>query len=70
MAKVPCFGCPDRWAECHSHCEKYKAYETERNAEYERVGKLKEQTYIILDIERDRKKNIATGKMRQRGRKR
>lgn len=31
--KSPCFGCPDRKAECHSTCKKYadwrKAYEEE-----------------------------------------
>lgn len=66
MAKVPCFKCPDRTAECHSVCEKWLAYEAERNAEYERVGKEKELAYALAEIERRRKADIATGRMRHR----
>ena len=69
MANSPCYKCPDRWAECHAHCEKWLVYEKERNAEYERIAKIKEQASIIYSIERDRKRDIAKGKMSQRGRK-
>lgn len=26
QAKVPCYGCNDRTAECHPTCERYKEY--------------------------------------------
>lgn len=66
MAKVPCYKCPDRKAECHSKCEKWLEYEKVRNAEYERTAKEKQIAYTLYEIERDRKADIATGRMRQR----
>ena len=62
--------CPDRNAECHAICEKWKAYETERNREYERVKEEREKSQALYQIERDRKRDIALGKMRRRRNKR
>lgn len=67
MVKMPCKrDCPDRKAECHAKCEKWLEYEKARNAEYERVAKIKELNRTLYEIERDRKADIATGRMRQR----
>jgi len=75
MVKQPCTReCPDRKAGCHAKCEKWleyeKArnaeYEKARNAEYERTAKEKQIAYTLYEIERDRKADIATGRMRQR----
>ena len=42
--KQPCTqDCPDRSAECATHCEKWKAYVAERNAGY--VERLRENEY-------------------------
>ena len=67
MVKQPCTKeCPDRSAECHSKCDKWLEYEKARNAEYERTAKKKQIAYTLYEIERDRKADIATGRMRQR----
>lgn len=29
---APCMGCPDRTPECHGQCERYKAFQAERQA--------------------------------------
>lgn len=35
--KPPCGKvCPDRFAGCHASCERWAAWETERNAEYKK----------------------------------
>ena len=67
MVKQPCTReCPDRKAGCHAKCEKWLKYEEARNAEYERTAKEKQIAYTLYEIERDRKADIATGRMRQR----
>lgn len=66
----PCYKCPDRNAECHATCEKWRAYEVERNKEYERIGKEKELARVLYLMERDRKRDIALGKMKRRRSKR
>ncbi len=33
---APCKDCPDRVLGCHSTCEKYKAFQTERDRELEK----------------------------------
>ena len=67
MVKQPCTReCPDRKAGCHAKCEKWLEYEKARNAEYERTAKEKQIAYTLYEIERDRKADIATGRMRQR----
>ena len=59
MVKSPCYMCPDRTAECHTHCEKWAESELSRNADYERRRKLSETGRIINEIEsrRYRRKN-------------
>ena len=67
MVKQPCdMHYPERSAECHAICEKWKAYEQARNAEYERVAQVKKQVYDLNEIEKKRKRDLATGKMRTR----
>lgn len=61
--------CPNRSAECHAHCEAWAEYEKKRNEQYIIDGKEKENACIMYMIERDRKRDIATGRMKQRGRK-
>ena len=65
----PCYKCPDRKAECHSTCEKWLEYEKARNAEYERVAREKKMAFDLYEIERNRKRDIATGRMRHRRRR-
>lgn len=67
MVKAPCYMCPDRSAECHAHCEKWLEYEKVRNAEYKRVGKLKEQTRIINEIEMDRAERLRPKRWKRNG---
>jgi len=68
--KQPCpKQCPNRNAECHAVCEKWLIYEAERNQAYIENGKEAEIYRVLNDIERDRKRDIATGKMKQRKRK-
>ncbi len=65
--KQPCqIKCPDRNAECHAKCEKWLEYERARNEEYERKGKEKEKDRVLYEIERDRKRDIALGRMKKR----
>ena len=66
MAKVPCYKCPDRKAECHSKCEKWLEYEKARNEEDARRGKEKHDAEVLSLIERDRKRDIALGRMKNR----
>lgn len=67
MIKQPCQkNCPDRNAECHAKCEKWLVYEEERNKEYERRGKEKHNAEVLYLIERDRKRDIALGRMKNR----
>lgn len=35
MKNSICYGCPDRKENCAADCERWKAYEAERNAAYE-----------------------------------
>lgn len=65
--KQPCqINCPDRNAECHGKCEKWLVYEKARNEEYERKGKEKEKDRVLYEMERDRKRDIALGRMKNR----
>lgn len=68
--KQPCkIECPERSAECHARCEKWLEYEKARNEEYARRGERKKQEQLLNDMERDRKRDIALGKMRNRRRR-
>ena len=65
--KQPCLkNCPERSAECHTVCEKWKRYELLRAEFYKARGVDAEQTRVLNEIERDRKADIATGRMRRR----
>lgn len=65
--KQPCqINCPNRTAECHGKCEKWLVYEKVRNEEYERIGKEKEQDRVLYELERDRKRDVALGRMKNR----
>jgi len=65
--KQPCQkNCPNRNAECHTKCEKWLVYEKARNAEYERIGKEKSKDRVQDEMERDRKRDIALGRMKKR----
>lgn len=65
--KQPCArNCPDRNAECHAKCEKWAIYEKERNEEYARIGREKYDACIQYEIERDRKRDVAIGRMKNR----
>lgn len=65
--KQPCqINCPNRNAECHAKCEKWLEYEKARNEEYERKGKEKEKDRVLFELERDRKRDIALGRMKKR----
>ena len=67
MAKQPCKrDCPERSGECHASCERWKKYEAERNSEYELIRKEKAQYYDMYEFEANRKRDIATGKLRRR----
>ena len=67
--KPPCKNCPDRNAECHAICEKWLIYEKARNEAYIEKNKEIELMRILNSIDRDRKRNIVTGKMNKRKRK-
>lgn len=65
--KQPCAkDCPNRAWDCHGKCKEWLEYEKERNAEYERRGKEKKHASEMYQIERDRKRDIVTGKMKKR----
>ena len=65
--KQPCDKkCPDRSAECHSRCGKWLEYEKARNEEYARRAEEKHNEGVLYQIERDRKRDIALGRMKRR----
>lgn len=62
--KHPCKkDCPDRWAECKKTCPKWKEYEPLLREFYKERAEAYDREYIQNEIERDRKRKIATGKM-------
>ena len=62
--KHPCKkDCPDRTAECKKTCPKWLEYEPLRNEFYKLRAEAYDREYIQNEIERDRKRKIATGKM-------
>ena len=68
--KQPCTKeCPDRSSECHSVCEKWLKYEKLRSDFYIERDKAVDLNRVLNDIERDRKKDIATGRMSNRKRR-
>ena len=62
--KNPCFKCPDRWAECHGNCEKYKIYVKE-NEEFKKAVNKKKDLFRIRGEWSDTKRKQLTGKGRK-----
>lgn len=60
----PCFKCPDRWAECHSSCEKYKQYVKEYETYKEAINKKKDLFKIRGEWSKSKRKRL-TGKERK-----
>ena len=48
-ARGPCYQCPDRNAECHCSCEKYKAFVEVRKKQHDTVYSDKEVNNAIFD---------------------
>ena len=63
MAKSPCLACPDRYVGCHSKCERYMAFKDEKKEENAVRRKQANENRIQNEIERDRIRRAATGKM-------
>lgn len=65
--KQPCkIDCPERSAECHARCERWLEYERARGEEYARRRREKEKEGLLDSLERDRKRDIALGRLRKR----
>ena len=43
MKEAPCLNCPERKSGCHSNCEKYIQFKTERDAELVKRRKATEK---------------------------
>lgn len=59
---APCKGCERREVGCHSVCEEYLTFRRLKDEQKAELVKKAKQEQIQNDIERDRKKKIATGK--------
>lgn len=59
---APCRGCEKREVGCHAICEGYLTYRKLKDEQKAEMVKIAKQEQIQNDIERDRKKKIATGK--------
>lgn len=69
MHKSPCYrDCPERNAECHTTCEKYKQYKDKCNAEMEKRMKqtaaTPDPTPIVIRALKRRNKQWKTNKQR------
>lgn len=62
----PCKGCEDRVIGCHSVCEKYITWKAERDELKKELTKIAMQEQEQNDIEKSRKKRIATGQFSRR----
>lgn len=63
----PCLkDCPKRSPDCRSICIRWAIYKYALKKFYQERGELSEQAQILYNIERDRKRDIATGRMRRR----
>lgn len=47
--EVPCYGCPDRIAGCHSNCERYKNFRDKRMKQLERKNKFEGEQWRATD---------------------
>lgn len=64
----PCKGCMDRVIGCHSVCERYITWKAERDELKKELTKIAMQEQEQNDIEKSRKKRIATGQFSRRRR--
>lgn len=64
----PCKGCEDRVIGCHSVCDKYITWKAERDKLKKELTKIAMQEQEQNDIEKSRKKRIATGQFSRRRR--
>lgn len=64
----PCKGCEDRVIGCHSVCERYITWKAERYEIKKELTKIAMQEQEQNDIEKSRKKRIATGQFSRRRR--
>lgn len=64
----PCKGCDDRVVGCHSVCERYITWKAQRDEIKKELTKIAMQEQEQNDIEKSRKKRIATGQFSRRRR--
>ena len=64
----PCKGCEDRVIGCHSVCDKYITWKAEKDKLKKELTKIAMQEQEQNDIEKSRKKRIATGQFSRRRR--
>ena len=64
----PCKGCEDRVIGCHSVCERYITWKAERDELKKELTKIAMHEQEQNDIEKSRKKRIATGQFSRRRR--
>lgn len=64
----PCKGCEDRVIGCHSVCDKYITWKAQRDELKKELTKIAMQEQEQNDIEKSRKKRIATGQFSRRRR--
>ena len=62
----PCKGCEDRVIGCHSVCERYITWKAERGEIKKELTKIAMHEQEQNDIEKSRKKRIATGQFSRR----
>ena len=62
----PCKGCEGRVIGCHSVCERYITWKAERDEIKKELTKIAMQEQEQNDIEKSRKKRIATGQFSRR----
>lgn len=62
----PCKGCEDRVIGCHSVCERYITWKAERDEIKKELTRIAMQEQEQNDIEKSRKKRIATGQFSRR----
>lgn len=62
----PCKGCEDRVIGCHSVCDRYITWKAQRDELKKELTKIAMQEQEQNDIEKSRKKRIATGQFSRR----
>lgn len=66
--KSPCWQCTDRTVECHTNCERYKAYRLAKDEENAQRIMQKQIDVALRDIDRKRRHDISQGLMGRRKR--